>query len=205
MADAWQVLETDVVSGKRTPLAEVSSTALQALAGRSVPHAVIGATALAARGLPRNTADLDVVVFLEDAFAALGALEDAGFRSLTPVEREREPEAMYVLSAHGVDVDLLVASGEPESLVIAEATQAQVFGTAAPVATLEHLLLMYLYSNQPRHLGDFAAIVTRGGADLIFVERTLQAMHPEMLTTFRERVDGALHPPPSPPRPKRRG
>jgi hypothetical protein len=50
-------------------------------------------------------------------------------------------------STRGVgEVDLLVAAGEPESTVVAEATRAKAFGVEAPVATLEHLLLMYLYS-----------------------------------------------------------
>ncbi len=40
----------------------------------------------------------------------------------------------------------------------------------APVARLEHLLLMYLYSNQPKHLGDFARIVTEREVDLGEVE-----------------------------------
>ena len=64
------------------------------------------------------------------------------------------------------NLDLLVAAGEPEATVLAEATATRLFGTMAPVATLEHLLLMYLYSNQPRHLGDFARIVTDTNVDL---------------------------------------
>jgi hypothetical protein len=152
------------------------------------------------------TRDLDVVVLLDDAYPALDALQAAGFRSLTPIDRSRDPEAMYVLESTetGIDVDLLVAAGEPESTVIAEASEAAVFGTRAPVASLEHLLLMYLYSNEPRHLGDFARIVTSGDANLETVERFLSEVHPEMLPTFRDRVTHAIHPPPPPPRPTRR-
>jgi hypothetical protein len=111
---------------------------------------------------------------------------------------------MYVLSHRGSEVDLLVAAGEPESTVVAEAPPARIFGVTAPVATLEHLLLMYLYSNEPRHLGDFARIVTGTAADLDTVVRFLKEVHPEMLPVFRERVRNAKQPPPAPPRPKPR-
>jgi hypothetical protein len=204
-ADA-DVLEVDPVTGRRTGLAAFVRRALRALEKAEIPHAVIGATALAVRGLPRMTRDLDVVVVLEDAFDALDALEAAGFRSVTPVRRGEEPEAMYVLERRGGgEVDVLVAAAEPESTVVAEAKPAEVFGVQAPVATLEHLLLMYLYSNQPKHLGDFARIVTDApGVDLAAVERYLADVHPEMLPVLKERVHLARNPPAPPPRPKRR-
>lgn len=84
--------------------------------------------------------------------------------------------------------DLLVASGDPEAIAIDQGTIKQVFGVRAPVATLEHLLLLYLYSNQPKHLGDFAAIVQSKLADLARAEKLLAVMHPEMLVEWRDRV-----------------
>jgi hypothetical protein len=199
------VLEVDPVTGRRTGLKAYVQRALRALEVAEVPYAVIGATALAARGLPRMTRDLDVVVVLEDGFAALGALEGAGFRSIAPVRRDEDPEPMYVVrDRRGNEVDLLVAAGEPESTVVAEAKRAPVFGVMAPVATLEHLALMYLYSNQPRHLGDFQRVVTESPVDLASVERYLADVHPEMLDVLRERVELARNPPPPPARPPRR-
>jgi len=198
------VLEVDPVSGRRTGLAALARRALRAL--EDLPHALVGAAALAVRGLPRMTRDVDVVVLVEDAFDALDALRKSGFESVTPVRRHEDPEPMYVLQERkgGGEVDLLVAAGEPESTVVAEAPRAKAFGVEAPVATLEHLLLMYLYSNQPRHLGDFARIVTEGAPDLPWVESYLCEVHPEMLTTFQERVRLAKSPAPAPPRPPRR-
>ena len=199
------LMETDPVTGRRTGLANDARRALRALKQAKVPHAVIGAAALAARGLPRMTKDLDVVVLTENGFAALDALQSVGLRSVTPVDRADEPEPMYVLrSRSGGEVDLLVAAGEPEATVVAEATPTRLFGTTAPVATLEHLMLMYLYSNQPRHFGDFARIVTETNVDLGKVARLLEEIHPEMLPVLRERIRSAKRPPPAPPRPKRR-
>jgi hypothetical protein len=199
------VLEVDPVTGRRTGFAAAARHALGALSAAALPHAVIGATALAVRGLPRMTRDIDIVVLTEDAFPALDALQTAGFRSLTPVRRDDEPEPMYVLEFEGGgEVDLLVAAGEPESTVVAESPAAEVFGVTAPVATLEHLLLMYLYSNQPKHLGDSALVITRSAVDLEAVERYLAEVHPEMIPVLHQRVRLAKQPPPAPPRPKRR-
>jgi hypothetical protein len=177
---------------------------LRALERSGVPFAVVGAAALAVRGLPRMTRDLDVVVAVEDAFAALDALEREGFVSAAPVDRSSEPEAMYVLTGSGGEVDLRVAGAEPESTIIAEAPRAEPFGVEVPVASLEHLVLMYLYSNQPRHLGDLARIVVEAPVDLASVERYLAEVHPEMLVTLRERVRYAKSPPVAPARPPRR-
>jgi hypothetical protein len=130
-----EIVEADPVTGKKTPLVAVARRALRALKGADLPFAVIGATALGVRGLPRFTADLDVVVAREDAFAALTALEAAGFSAVSPIERDARPEAMYVLRHGKGSVDVLVASAEPESTVIAETTTASVFGVEAPVAS----------------------------------------------------------------------
>ncbi len=201
-----EILEVDVVTGRKTRLAQVATKALRALKKANVPHAVIGATALGVRGLPRMTRDLDVVVMADAAYAALDALQAAGFRSATPVDRSHDPEPMYVMESAegGIDVDLLVAAGEPERTVIDDASEAVVFGVRAPVAEPEHLLLMYLYSNAPRHLGDFARIVTDGAPKIEQIRHYLADVHPEMLPVFNARVAHALHPPPAPARPTRR-
>jgi len=199
------VLEVDPVTGRRTGLAAYARRVLRALGASEIPYALVEATALAVRGLPRMTRDVDVVVLIEDAFGILDALQEIGFRSITPVARDQDPEPMYVLKdRQGNEVDVLVAAGEPESTIVAEAPSARAFGVRARVATLEHLVLMYLYSNQPRHLGDLARIVTETDVDLGAVERYLSEVHPEMLAVLRERVQMARHPAPPPPRPKRR-
>ena len=199
-----EIVEADPVTGKKTPLVAMARRALRALNKAEIPYAVIGATALGVRGLPRFTADLDIVVVEEDAFAALDALDGAGFAVVTDVDRDEPPEAMYVMRQGKGEVDVLVASAEPESTVVAEAPRARVFGVEAPVASLEHLVLMYLYSNQLRHLGDLARIVVETTADLASVERYLADVHPEMLSVLRDRVQAARHPPAAPPRPPRR-
>lgn len=200
------LLVTDPKSGKRTGLAATVRRALAALNRAEVPYCVIGATALAVRGLPRMTRDLDVAVLLDDAPAAWDALRGAGLEASTPTGSREEPESMVVFvdGKSGVEVDLLAAAGDPEATAIDQAGVVKVFGTSAPVATLEHLLLLYLYSNQPKHLGDFASIVQSNLADLALAERQLASMHEEMLGEWQRRVRAVLHPPAAPPRPPRR-
>src|SRR3990167_2160644 len=60
------LLVTDPVTGKQTGLDRSARAALNALRAARVPFSVIGATALAVRGFPRMTRDLDVVVGIED-------------------------------------------------------------------------------------------------------------------------------------------
>lgn len=114
-----------------------------------MPYAVVGATALAVRGLPRMTRDLDVVVVIDEATRAIQALEAGKLKAVTPKGAPGEPEPMIVFvdPETRVEVDLLLAAGDPEATVCEEAPRARVFGVEAPVATLEHLLLLYLYSN----------------------------------------------------------
>ena len=197
------LLVTDVMTGRTTGLARTVRRALSSLAKAEIPHCVIGATALAVRGLPRMTRDLDVAVMIDDGAAAIGALRRAGLRATTPTGTADDPEPMviFVDPKTEVEVDLLIAAGDPEAAAIDQATLATVFGARAPVATLEDLLLLYLYSNQPKHVGDFAAIVQSERADLARTERTLALMHEEMLAEWRDRVQQALSPAPSPARP----
>ncbi|PYQ47497.1 MAG: hypothetical protein DMF78_23600 [Acidobacteria bacterium] len=197
------LLVLDPVTGARTGLDATVRRALAAMEASGAPYCVVGATALAVRGLPRMTRDLHLVVMIDDAARAIEALRSGGLRSQTPVGTPENPEPMIVFvdPATGVEVDLMIAAGDPEATVCDEARPASVFGAQAPVATLEHLLLMYLYSNQPKHLGDFATIVTSGRADLGAAERKLADIHPEMLDEWRRRVRHAQQPPPAPQRP----
>jgi hypothetical protein len=127
----------------------------------------------------------------------------AGLRATTSTGTADDPEPMIVFvdPKTQVEVDLLIAAGDPEATAIDQASPVAVFGARAPVATLENLLLLYLYSNQPKHLGDFAAIVQSRRADLARAGRALALMHEEMLGEWRGRVKQALVPAPSPRRP----
>lgn len=206
VTDALDVLVTDAMTGKETGLAKTARTVLRAMERARVPYCVVDAAALAIRGLPRMTRDLDLAVLVDDAPAAWRALRDAGLDAATPTGTDDDPEPMvtFVDPRTQVEVDVLVAAGDPEATAIDAGARATAFGVDAAVARLEHLLLLYLYSNQPKHLGDFAAIVQSGRADLADAEKTLALIHPEMLPEWRRRVTAAKSPPPPPARPRPR-
>src|SRR5262245_23525269 len=124
MLDPVDLLVTDPVTGRSTGLAKTVRRALAAMARSGAPHCVLGATALAVRGLPR----MDLVVLVDDAKHAIAALRAAGLRASTPVGSRDNPESMIVDPITDVDVDLLVAAGDPEAAVIEEAPRAKVFG-----------------------------------------------------------------------------
>jgi len=205
-ANVLDVLETNPVTGRSTGLAKTVRLAIRAITSARVPYCVIGAAALAARGLPRMTRDLDLAVRREDGDAAIAALEKSGLKPATPIgdSDDTEPMIVFVDASTGAEVDLLLAAGEPESSAIEGATPSALFGAKARVASLEHLLLLYLYSNQPRHLGDFASIVQSGLADVTKAESLLVDMHPEMKAEWRKRVKYAQSPPPAPKKPRRK-
>ena len=197
-------LVTDPRTGKTTGLAKTVRRAIKALEQSGIPYCVIGATALAVRGLPRMTRDLDIAVRAEDSRVAIAALRKLHFRQATPAASEQDDEFMvlFVDPATGVEVDLLAAAGDPESTVIGQARKANTFGVLARVASLEHLLLLYLYSNQPRHFGDFGTIIQSGRADLKRAQEMLAEMHPEMLREWKRRVKEIEKLPPAPRKPR---
>ena len=197
--DVLDVLVTNPQSGQATGLDKTVRRAIKAMEESRIQYCVINAVALAARGLPRMTRDLDVAVRSDDADRAIAALRIGRFVASTPIGDLESVESMiiFVDPQTNVDVDLLLAEGDPEASAIADAPKTKLFGVNARVATLEHLLLLYLYSNQPRHLGDFAAIVQSGRADLAKAERLLFEMHPEMLSEWKQRLAAVISPPPA--------
>src|SRR5262245_28421392 len=134
------------MTGRKTGLLGTVRRTLRALEASRVPYSVIGATALAVRGLPRMTRDLDVVVLIDDGREAIEALRSARLRAATPIGTDQlEPMIVFLDEKTQVEVDLLIAAGDPEATVVEQSPRAEVFGTKARVATLEHLLLLYLY------------------------------------------------------------
>jgi hypothetical protein len=183
MREVWvELADLDLVTGRRTGVPAAMRTALVSLRNAKIRYALVGAVALGVRGLPRMTRELEVIVSPESALAAHEALE-----------RNRRVVGK---------VDVVVAVAEPETTVLLEAAPERVLGVTVRVASLEHLLLMHLYSKQSEHIGDFARIVNESKVNLKRVEAWLKEEHPEMLSTFRRRVKDAQEPPEAPPRPK---
>jgi len=93
------LLVLDPVTGARTGLDATVRLALGAMKASGAPYCVVGATALAVRGLPRMTRDLDLVVMIDDAGRAIEALRSAGLRAETPLGTPENPEPMIVFGS----------------------------------------------------------------------------------------------------------
>lgn len=187
MTRLLEAIGWDLVTGRPSGLPATIRRAVRALERAEVRYAVTNGIALGARGYVRTTLDLDLLVSVDDLGDALAALTRAGFTGASLDEDEPEPQ--YVLDDPKTDatVDLLVGFGEPELSLLRGATRVRLGGLRPRVARPEHLLLSYLYSNQPRHLGDFASLVQGGKLDRAKVRALLGELHPEMLATFDRR------------------
>src|SRR6266513_394601 len=72
--DVLDVLVTNPQTGLSTGLDKTVRRAIKAMEASGVPYCVIGAAALAARGLPRMTRDLDLAILRDAANAGIAAL-----------------------------------------------------------------------------------------------------------------------------------
>jgi hypothetical protein len=151
-------------------------TIFEALNRAGVRYLVVGGVAVVLHGHARFTADLDLVVQLEESNAhrAIAALAGLGYRARAPVPAEQFADAALRRSwiedkeltvftlwspEHPVtEVDLFVA--EPFDFAAAEAGALRVDlgGLVVPVAALDVLLAMKRATARPKDLEDVRAL-----------------------------------------------
>jgi len=117
--------------------------ALHALAteldARGLRWFVFGAQAVAVRGAPRATQDLDVTVEIErdELPALIASLASEGVRHRYPELADELLAAASVLPlahASGMEIDLVVAGSGLEAIALERATRVDIDGVSAPVA-----------------------------------------------------------------------
>jgi hypothetical protein len=128
------------------------------LVARAMPHAVIGAAALAVHGVPRATGDVDVLV------TDPSCLRDDLWEPLTPagvqVEIRRgdatDPLAGVVrFSAAGEPtVDLIVGRHGWQGEVLGRAVSTAIGDATVPVVQAADLILLKLYAGGPQDAWD---------------------------------------------------
>jgi hypothetical protein len=127
---------------------------------RGRAHALVGGLALAARGEPRFTRDVDLAVGVTDdtdAEALVFELRQAGYRPIATVEHETAKRLATVRmgSPEGPIVDLLFASSGIEPEVIARATTLDVPDVGpVRVTRAEELLSLKILSMTKRRRQD---------------------------------------------------
>lgn len=129
----------------------------------AVPYALIGAHAMAARGYPRFTIDVDLLTTdlrVLDA-AAWVPLVDAGAEVVRRRGDHDDPLAgvVHIVLTDGTNVDIVVGRWAWEREVIARAEPMTVLGVTIPVATTSDLILLKLSAGGHLDLHDAAALL----------------------------------------------
>lgn len=156
-----------------------------------VSYALIGAHAMAARGYPRFTIDVDVLTTdarVLDA-ATWGPLIEQGAR----VDRRRgdadDPLAgvVRIVLADATNVDVVVGRWAWEQQVVARAERMHVLGVTIAVATTSDLILLKLAAGGHIDLHDAAALLALGDRDRVIadVEARLGDVRPDVRSHWR--------------------
>jgi hypothetical protein len=137
----------------------------------NVPFALIGGIAVAVRGEPRFTADIDAVlgIELDRALKLLESLKDSDFQALFSDAAEVVKRSFILPLKHRstkIKVDLAIGLSGFERQLISRATLVDFGFLALPVATAEDLLLMKLLAGRPRDTDDAHRLVARQGKSL---------------------------------------
>lgn len=166
-----------------------------------VPFAVIGGIAVAVRGEPRFTADIDIVVGIDQdaAIDLLRSVARSAFEPLFPGVEDVVREAFMLPLRHRgtqVKVDIAVGATGFEGQVIRRAPTEPLGGVSVRIATAEDLLLMKAMAGRPRDTEDSRGIASRraGTIDWDYVletgrqlqEAVDQDIVPQLLALRRE-------------------
>jgi predicted nucleotidyltransferase len=141
------------------------------LRSRGLPFAVIGATALAARGVSRATRDLDLLVrergCLEAAFWV--PLRSAGVNVDVRRGDAEDPLAgvVRITATDAPALDVVVGRSAWQDGVLDRATPVDVEGTSVPVATASDLVLLKLLAGGPQDAWDVGALLAGGSRESI--------------------------------------
>jgi hypothetical protein len=140
---------------------------------------VFGAQALAIRGLPRSTADVDVTVLwmTEPNQVLVEALARGGFH--VPATRPGFVDATRVLPVvhrgTRLPVDIVLGGSGLEELFAERAEKVRVGRTVVPVASISDLVVMKMIAGRPKDLEDARALLATGRVETATVRQVLEA------------------------------
>jgi hypothetical protein len=171
-------------------LADVSA----ALENASVPHALIGAAALAAHGVTRATADVDVLVtdtrcLTSAPWASLGAKGIA-----VDIRRgdAADPLAGVVrLTAQGESpVDVIVGRPGWQEAIVRRAVRTPLADATVAIVTAADLVLLKLYAGGAQDAWDVAQLLDASQGIEGQVEGNLASLPPECARLWRQILSG---------------
>lgn len=161
------------------------------------PYALIGAHAMAARGYPRFTVDVDLLT-IDDR--VLSPVTWAGLEREGAAVDARRGDAddplggvVHVLLPDGTDVDVVLAKWDWEAQVIDRADLMTIAGVRIRVPRTGDLILLKLAAGGYLDLRDAAALLSLGARDTIIrdVEAHLHEVRPDVRSIWRELLAGS--------------
>jgi hypothetical protein len=155
-------------------------------------YALIGAHAMAARGYPRSTVDVDFMT--ADQRVLDPAIWTGIIRAGGTVEPRRgdhdDPLAgvIHILLPDGTDVDVIVARWKWEAAVIDRAERMRIADIDIPVARTSDLIMLKLAAGGYLDQRDAAALLATGDrAELVReVEAHIDGVRPDIRPAWRE-------------------
>jgi hypothetical protein len=177
------------------PLQITLADAEDFLARNQVRHMLVGGLAVALRGQPRATADVDMVLAadVDEALALVQQLSNSKFRPLFADVEEVVQTSLILPLRHreqGVKVDLAIGLSGFERQAVERAQLCEVAGTQIPVATAEDLIIMKSLAARPRDEQDLEGLVTAQASllDWSYCERIAGELGQALGTDLLEKV-----------------
>lgn len=165
---------------------------VRALDSIGARYALIGAHAMAARGYPRSTVDVDLLT--TDARVLDPGVWSDLLRAGAIVDCRRgdfdDPlaGAVHIRHSDGSEIDVIVGKWRWEARVVDRAEPLHVGGCDVPVARAGDLILLKLVAGGYLDLRDAAALLATGDRHAIVrdVEQHLDEVRPDVRAAWRE-------------------
>lgn len=159
---------------------------LRVLQSLGAPFALIGAHAMAARGYPRFTVDVDLLTTDE---RVLTPRTWAGLTQAGAIVEPRRGDAddplggvVHILLADGTDIDLVLAKWTWEAGIIDRSEPMSIGGVNIRVPRTSDLILLKLAAGGYADLQDAAALLAMGNPETLVrdVETHIDAVRPDV-------------------------
>ena len=152
-------------------VADTLAILARVLDGQGLPWFVFGAQAVAVRGAPRATQDIDVTVDVgrRRLPALVEALESEGLRHRYPDMADEllaRGSVLPLYHASGMEVDLVLAGSGLETIALDRATRVAIDGVEVPVAHATDLTVMKVLAGRGKDLDDLRSLLASGDVDL---------------------------------------
>lgn len=159
-------------------VAEVLGALRRVLDGQGLSWFVFGAQAVAVRGAPRATQDVDITVEVEPTRlrTLVDALESEGLRPRYPEIAEElidRGAVVPLVHASGMEVDLVLAGSGLETIALGRASRVVIDGVDVPVAQATDLVVMKVLAGRGKDLDDLRSLLAGGEVDLAEVRDIL--------------------------------